>query len=125
MKKTIDLRLFVMVIVTGLVSMSIFVGFYENDAVHAQVNAPKGSATTMIGNATIPGVTPHVNYKNVTSNTFNKDNTTAPISPTGISTQSKHLPPAIENTTNAANNATMPNTNGTNATAPKVPSAQK
>jgi hypothetical protein len=124
MKKTMELSLFVMVFVTSLVSTSIFVGFYEGDS-HAQVNAPKGSVTTMIGNATIPGVTPHVNYKNVTSNTFNKDNTTAPISPTGISTQSKHLPPAIENTTNAANNATMPNTSGTNATAPKIPSVQK
>lgn len=125
MKNIMDFRLFVLVIVTGLVGTSIFGGFYGCDSVRAQVNAPKGSATTMIGNATISGVTPHVNYKNVTSNTFNKDNTTAPISPTGISTQSKHLPPAIENTTNAANNATMPNTSGTNATAPKAPSVQK
>ena len=120
-----NFRLSVLVIVSGLVSTGILAGFYENDSAQAQVNAPKGSSTTMIGNVTIPGVTPHVNYKNVTSNTFNKDNTTAPISPTGISTQSEHLPPAIENTTNAANNATMPNTSGTNATAPKAPSVQK
>ena len=120
-----NFRLSVLVIVSGLVGTGILAGFYENDSAQAQVNAPKGSSTTMIGDVSIPGVTPHVNYKNVTSNTLNKDNTTAPISPTGISTQSEHLPPAIENTTNAANNATMPNTSGTNATAPKAPSVQK
>jgi len=106
---------------TSLADAGFLVVFYNGYSVHAQVNAPKGSAITMIGNVTIPGVTPHVNYKNVTSNTLNKDNTTAPISPTGISTQSNHLPRA-ENTTN---NAAMPNTNGTNATAPRIPSVQK
>ena len=64
-----------------------------NDTVIAQLNSPKGSATTMIGNVTIPGVTPHVKYNNVSSSiAFNKENITAPISPTGISTQAKHLP---------------------------------
>jgi hypothetical protein len=118
-----NLRLSLLVIITGFIILSIFSGVHMSNSVLAQLNAPKASATTMIGNVTIPGVTPHVKYNNVSSTVaFNKENTTASISPTGISTQLQHLPPAIENTTN---NATMPNITGTNATTPREPSVQK
>ena len=113
------------VLAAGIIYVNFFTYVDSTNSVFAQLNAPKGSAMTMIGNVTIPRMIPHVKYNNVSSNVaFNKENTTAPISPTGISTQSNHLPPAIENTTN---NATIPNTVGTNATstALRMPSIQK
>lgn len=106
-----NLILFLVVIIGGIVHLSVFTGVHTINSVFAQLNAPKGSAMTMIGNVTIPGTTQHMKYNNVSSSVaFNKENTTAPISPTGVSTQSKHLPPALEN---ATNNATMPNTPNT------------
>jgi hypothetical protein len=96
------------------------IGFNLKDSSHfafAQVNSPNGSSTTIIGNVKIPppplsngtkttlsgnatganatGIHKANLAENITSaNALIKENITAPISPTGISTQSRHVPPS-------------------------------
>jgi len=97
------------------------IGFNSKDSSHfafAQVNSPNGSSTTIIGNVKIPptsnetkttlssnatgtnatGVHKANLAENITSaSALTKENITTPISPTGISTQSRHVPPSNQN----------------------------
>jgi heme/copper-type cytochrome/quinol oxidase subunit 2 len=66
-----------------------------------------GTATTLLSNATgtnATGLHQNVLAQNVTSaNAFTKENTTAPVSPTGISTEAERgIPPMINSTSNTS-----------------------
>jgi len=103
---------------------------------YAQMNSLNGNSssnTTMIGNITIPytndtattsaanttgtnatGIHKESLAQNITSaNTLTKENTTTPISPTGISTQAQRAPPSNRLVNNTVSTTNALNTNMT------------
>ena len=103
---------------------------------YAQMNPLNGNSssnTTMIGNITIPytndtattsaanatgtnatGIHKELLAQNITSaNTLTKENTTTPISPTGISTQAQRAPPSNRLVNNTISTTDALNTNMT------------
>ena len=74
--------------------------------------------TTTSQNATgvnATGVSPTLLAKNVTSgNALLKENTTAPVSPTGISTNSAHVPPSVSANASSSSNMTAGSNSSSN-----------
>ena len=133
---------FIIMFVTITISASVIDSNQSTALVaYAQMNSLNGkssSNTTMIGNITIPytndtattsaanasgtnatGIHKELLAQNITSaNTFTKENTTTPISPTGISTQAQRAPPSnrIGNNTVSTTNALNTNMTGEGST---------
>lgn len=84
-----------------------------------------GTATTLLSNASgtnATGVHPDALAQNVTSaNAFTKENVTAPVSPTGISTEAERaVPPLINSTNNASSSSKSSSSNNSSVTASPI-----
>jgi hypothetical protein len=77
-----------------------------NTIIPTTTNGTTTTSTNATGvNAT--GVNPTLLAENVTAgNALLKENTTAPVSPTGISTNSAHVPPSVSANTSSSSNVT-------------------
>jgi hypothetical protein len=104
---------------------------------YAQMNSPNGSSTTILGDVMIPSntndtkttVVNNISNNNTIPTAINqtlvaqnvtsavnivKENTTTPISPTGISTQGLHQPPQHRLTNNTINSTSNTTSNTSN-----------
>ncbi|MBV9179067.1 MAG: hypothetical protein JO327_01365 [Nitrososphaeraceae archaeon] len=85
---------------SGLISNKTIIG---NTIIPSNTNGTTTTAKNATGTKAI-GVNPALLASNVTAaNAFTKENTTAPVSPSGISTNAAHAPPSVRGNASGVN----------------------